>query len=266
MPRPAPKRDEELGDETRRLTAPEIFHQVAEDARAELKRSSSTLAFSGLAGGLTLGLTGLSVAAIRDLLGRGGWQDLVSYLAYPIGFVAVIIGRAQLFTENTLYPVILVLDERRHLWHTLRLWGVVFASNLVGATLFALLAVKSGALLSGMSGQLVEMGTEAVKGSAAHIFWSGVIGGWLIALVAWVVTASQWTIGQLAMVWVLTFVVGVGRFAHCIVTSGEIISAILAGPVLLSTYVTWLLIATSGNIVGGVVIVSVLNYGQVREL
>jgi formate-nitrite transporter family protein len=239
MPKPAPKRDEELGGETRRLTAPEIFHQVAEDARAELKRSNSNLAFSGLAGGLTLGLTGLSVAAVRDMLGRGGWQDLVSYLAYPIGFIAVIIGRAQLFTENTLYPVILVLDERGHFWHTLRLWGVVFASNLLGATLFAVLA---------------------------HIFWSGVIGGWLIALVAWVVTASQWTIGQLAMVWLLTFVVGVGKFSHCIVTSSEIISAILMGQVAVGTYVLWLLTATAGNIVGGVVIVSVLNYGQVREI
>jgi formate-nitrite transporter family protein len=111
MSRPAVKREEELWDETRRLTAPEIFHQVAEDARAELKRSNSTLAFSGLAGGLTLGLTGLLVVAIRDMLGPGGWQYLVSYLAYPIGFVAVVIGRAQHFTENTLYPVILVLDE-----------------------------------------------------------------------------------------------------------------------------------------------------------
>jgi formate-nitrite transporter family protein len=266
MPRPPAKRTEELGDETRRLTAPEIFHQVAEDARAELKRSNSALAFSGLAGGLTLGLTGLSVAAIRDLLGRGAWQDLVSYLAYPIGFIAVIIGRAQLFTENTLYPVILVLDERRHLWDTLRLWAVVFASNLVGATLFALLAVKSEALRPGVAQQLVELGKESVQGPAAHIFWSGVIGGWLIALVAWVVNASQWTIGQLAMVWLLTFVVGVGRFSHCIVTSGEIISAILMGPVTLGTYLQWLLPATSGNIVGGVVIVSVLNYGQVREI
>jgi formate/nitrite transporter FocA (FNT family) len=200
------------------------------------------------------------------MLGRGGWQDLVSYLAYPIGFIAVIIGRAQLFTENTLYPVILVLDERRHFWHTLRLWGVVFASNLLGATLFAVLAVKSGALRPGTAEQLVALGVDAVQGPYAHIFWSGVIGGWLIALVAWVVTASQWTIGQLAMVWLLTFVVGVGRFSHCIVTSGEIVSAILMGQVALGTYVLWLLTATAGNIVGGVLIVSVLNYGQVREI
>jgi formate/nitrite transporter FocA (FNT family) len=200
MPKPPPKRDEELGNESRRLTAPEIFHNVAEDAREELRRSPTKLAFSGLAGGLTLGLTGLSVAAIRALLGHGGWQDLVSYLIYPVGFIAVIIGRAQLFTENTLYPVILVLDERRYYFETLRLWGVVFAANITGALLFSLLAIKSPALFPGIAHQLVDLGVEALQGSGSHIFWSGVIGGWLIALVAWVVTASQWTIGQLAMV------------------------------------------------------------------
>ena len=266
MSRPVAKRDEEYSAETGRLTAPEIFLNVVDDAKRELKRSSKKLAFSGLAGGLTLGLTGLSVAAIRALLGRGGWQDLVSYLAYPIGFIAVVIGRAQLFTENTLYPVILVLDEHRYLLQTLRLWLVVFASNILGAMLFGLLAIKSGALLPGIAEQLVMLGDESLIGSNSHIFWSGVIGGWLIALVAWVVTASQWTIGQLAMVWFLTFVVGVGKFSHCVVTSGEIISAVLAGDATLGQYLQWLALATSGNIVGGVVIVSVLNYGQVREI
>jgi formate/nitrite transporter FocA (FNT family) len=251
--------------ETHRLTAPEIFHAAVASARTELKRSSRTLFFSGLAGGLTLGLTGLSVAAVRTLLGHGPWQDFVSFLVYPVGFIAVIIGRAQLFTENTLYPVVLVLDERRHVFHTLRLWGVVFASNILGAFLFAVLATKTAALAPGIAEQLVNLGIEATHGSGAHFFWSGIIGGWLIALVAWVVTASQWTIGQLVMIWLLTFIVGIGRFAHCIVTSGEILSATLYGAVYPSTYFHWLLLATLGNIVGGVVIVSVLNYGQVRE-
>ena len=53
----------------------------------------------------------------------------------------------------------------------------------------------------------------------------------LIALVAWMVTASHWTIGQVVMIWLLTFVVGVGGFAHCIVTSCEILASAMAGPV-----------------------------------
>ena len=143
----------------------------------------------------------------------------------------------------------------------LRLWGVVLASNLIGATLFALLAITSGALRPGMANQLVQLGAIAFRSGAA-IFWSGVIGGWLIALVAWVVTASRERIGQLAVVWILTFVVGVGKFSHCVVTSSEIISAVIAGRVALGSYLQWLMLATSGNIVGGVVIVSVLNYGR----
>jgi formate/nitrite transporter FocA (FNT family) len=79
-----------------------------------------------------------------------------------------------------------------------------------------------------------------------------------------VVTASHWTIGQLAMIWLLTFVVGVGHFSHCIATSGEILSAVVAGVLTAGTYLHWLLFATLGNILGGVVMVSVLNYGQVR--
>jgi formate/nitrite transporter FocA (FNT family) len=67
------------------------------------------------------------------------------------------------------------------------------------------------------------------------------------------------------MIWLLTFVVGVGKFSHCIATSGEILSGVVAGAVLPSTFLRWLAVATSGNIVGGVVIVSLLNYGQVRE-
>jgi formate/nitrite transporter FocA (FNT family) len=72
---------------------------------------------------MTMGLTGLGGAAVRSLVGDGPWQELVSNLIYPVGFIAVIIGPAQLFTENTLYPVVLVLAKRHHLVATLRLWG-----------------------------------------------------------------------------------------------------------------------------------------------
>jgi formate-nitrite transporter family protein len=260
---------EDLAVDTSRLTAPEIFHAAQDNAREELKRSSRSLAFSGLLGGLTMGLTGLSVAAVRAILGSGGWEELVSFLVYPIGFIAVIIGRAQLFTENTLYPVVLILDERRylgrHLRQTLRLWSVVFSANVLGALLFALLAIRTGALPAETSSQLVTLGVGSVTGTASHFFWSGTVGGWLIALVAWMVTASQWTIGQVVMIWLLAFVVGIGKFAHCIATSGEILAAVVAGAASIDGYLRWLLFATLGNITGGVIIVSVLNYGQVRE-
>lgn len=250
----------------RRLTASEIFEAAIDNARQELKRSIRTLAFSGIEGGIAMGLTGLGVASVRALIGDGGWQQLVSYMIYPVGFITVIIGRAQLFTENTLYPVVLVLDKRQYMAATLRLWAVVFVSNVLGALVFALLVTKTSAVRPEIISELLKLGIAAAQGSASQLFWSGVIGGWLIALTAWTVTASHWTIGQLVMVWLLTFVVGVGRFAHCIATSTEILTVVASGGMPFMVYVHWIIPATLGNIVGGVLLVSLLNYGQVRGI
>jgi formate/nitrite transporter FocA (FNT family) len=82
--------------------------------------------------------------------------------------------------------------------------------------------------------------------------------------VAWMVSASHWTIGQIAVNWLLCFIVGAGHFAHCIATSGEIMAAALRGVTTFGAYFRWLLFATLGNIVGGITIVSLLNWGQVH--
>lgn len=250
--------------DTKRRTAHEIFDEAAELGRGELDRPVKALAFSGIAGGLTIGLTGLAVAAARAELGSQPSAHFIAQLFYPVGFISVIIGRAQLFTENTLFPVVLVLSERKYILPTLRLWAVVFFSNLGGAALFALLAARTGAVLPEVGKELVTLGLESAAHPTAAVFWTGVIGGWLIALVAWMVTASHWTIGQIAVIWLLTFVVGAGHFAHCIATSGEILSAVFSGQLPFVHYVRWIIPATAGNIVGGVMIVSLLNWGQVK--
>lgn len=251
-------------EQSLRRTAQEIFERVEDNAHDELRRSTQALAFSGLAGGLSMGLTGLGVASAMAALGDAPGREFVAYAVYPLGFIAVIIGRAQLFTENTLYPVALILSERRHIMDTARLWAVVLLCNVVGAIGFAALAIKTESLRADIAGNLVQLGVAAAQGSYAHIFWSGVIGGWIIALVAWMVTASHWTIGQIAVIWLLTFVVGIGHFAHCIATTGEIVSAVFSGAVPFSRYLSWLVFATAGNILGGVVIVTLLNFGQVK--
>jgi formate/nitrite transporter FocA (FNT family) len=228
-----------------RPTANEIYEQVSRNARHELDRSVIGLSISGLAGGITMGLTVLSTSIVLSLLGQSPVARFVADLLYPIGFIAVILGRAQLFTENTLYPVALMLAERRHGWKTLRLWAIVLPCNVLGALLFALLAVRTGALLPAVVAAMTHLGLDAVAFSASHIFWSGVIGGWIIALVAWLVSGSH-------------------SIAHCIATSGEILAAVLNHQLPLSRYFAWLLPAALGNICGGVLLVTLLEYGQVK--
>jgi formate-nitrite transporter family protein len=246
-----------------RLTAAEIYAAAVRIGEDELKRSSTGLALSGLAAGLGMGLTGLGSAAVLAEVGDGVAHYLLAALLYPLGFIVVIVGRAQLFTENTLFPVVLVLDRRRHLGNTLRLWAVVFLANVVGALLFAILMIKAGAVSADVAEALSRLGNKTVQGSFVHLFWAGVAGGWIIALMAWLVTASRFTIGQIALVYLMTFVVGAAGLAHCIAGSTEALSAVLTGQVPVGTYMVWLLAATLGNTIGGVVIVSLLNYGQV---
>ncbi|HET7386250.1 MAG TPA: formate/nitrite transporter family protein [Nocardioidaceae bacterium] len=246
-----------------RLTAAEIFRVAVQTGEEELRRSSAGLGLSGIAAGLGMGLTGLGSATILAVAGEDASGHLLASLLYPLGFIVVILGRAQLFTENTLFPILVILDKRRDIASTLRLWAVVFVTNILGALLFAVLAMKTPSLSEELRSALSALGRHTVEGSFGHLFWAGVLGGWIIALMAWLVTAARFSIGQIVLVYLMTFVVGAAGLAHCIAGSGEALSAALAGDVSTGTYLLWLLAATLGNTVGGVLIVSLLNYGQV---
>jgi formate/nitrite transporter FocA (FNT family) len=246
-----------------RLTAAQIFADAVEIGEEELKRSSSGLAFSGFAAGLSMGLSGLGSAAVLVVAGHGPKAALLAALLYPLGFIAVIVGRAQLFTENTLFPVILVLDRRRHLVNTARLWGVVFGTNVLGALVFAALMIAVDTLTPSLRHSLEHLGAQSASGSWGSLFWKGIAGGWIIALVAWLVTASRDTSAQVVLIWLATFVIGAAHLAHCIAGSTEILAGVLGGHVAVGTFFYWLSAATLGNALGGVVMVSLLNYGQV---
>ncbi len=245
-----------------RPTAEDIYQQVALNAKTELKRSTMSLAISGFAGGIFMGLSGLGSALVLGLFGVSPTTHFVASMFYPIGFIVVIIGRAQLFTENTLYPVALVLSEKRELWNTLRLWCTVLPANVCGALAFAALAARTSALPAETRNALVQLGMTAAHVSPSTIFWSGVTAGWIIATAAWLVSGSHSITGSVMILWILTFVVGLGNFAHCIATSGEILSAVLVHQLPVISFFHWLWIAVSGNVCGGVLMVTLLEYGQ----
>lgn len=245
-----------------RPSAEEIYQQVARNAVQELQRRSLSLAVSGLTGGMFMGFSALGVGIVLAMLGTGPGAFLLSRMLYPLGFIVVIIGRSQLFTENTLYPVALVLAERRQLWNTLRLWAIVLPSNLLGAFAFASLISLTHALPAAVLDAIAQLGVEAAQKPLATVFWSGVMGGWIIATAAWMVSGSHSVTGSVALIWLLTFIVGAGNFAHCIASSAEILTAALVHQVSFGSYFAWLGPAVAGNICGGVLMVTLLEYGQ----
>ncbi|HEY3703811.1 MAG TPA: formate/nitrite transporter family protein [Terracidiphilus sp.] len=245
-----------------RPSAEDIYKQVANNARQELKRSNVSLAISGFAGGAFMGLSALGLAIGMALLGSSPTAHLLASMLYPLGFIVVILGRSQLFTENTLYPVALVLAEKREFWNTLRLWSIVLPANIVGALAFSAMAARTPALEPRYVEALTHLGVQGLAHPPGALFWSGVIGGWMIALAAWLVSGSHSITGSVVLIWMLTFVVGAGSFAHCIASSCEILVAVLTGHASWSAYAQWLGPAVAGNICGGVGLVTVLEYGQ----
>jgi formate/nitrite transporter FocA (FNT family) len=246
-----------------RPSAEEIFKQVATNARQELKRPSIALAISGFGGGAFMGLSALGTAITLALLGNSNTTQIVSRMFYPVGFIVVILGRSQLFTENTLYPVALVLAEKREFWNTMRLWAVVLPANVAGAFAFAMIAALTPALDPQIVQSLSQLGLAAIAHPAWTVFWSGVIGGWIIALTAWLVSGSHSITGSVMVIWILTFIVGLGNFAHCIASSCEVMVAVLTHRAEWMAYPRWFFPTVTGNICGGVGLVTILEYGQV---
>lgn len=249
-----------------RPSAEEIFKQVAINARQELKRSTLALGISGFGGGAFMGLSALGVSMVTSLLGNAPAARIFASMFYPLGFIVVILGRSQLFTENTLYPVALVLSEKKELRNTLRLWSVVFPANVAGALAFAMIAARTPAIDPSIVRAMVQLGLNATAHSGLQIFWSGIIAGWVIALAAWMVSGSHSITGSVMVIWMLTFVIGLGNFAHCVASSCEVLVAVLAHRAPWSAYPVWLFPAVTGNICGGVGLVTILEYGQVLHV
>jgi len=246
-----------------RPSAEDIYEQVATNARQELERSSLALALSGFGAGAFMGLSALGTAIGIALLNDSSHARILSRMFYPLGFIVVIIGRSQLFTENTLYPVALVLKEKRQFWNTMRLWVVVLPTNVLGALAFATLATHTSAIEPQFVSTMGALGARAISHPASTVFWSGVIAGWMIALAAWLVSASHSVTGSVMVIWMLTYVVGLGDFAHCIASSCEILTTVLSHQASWISFFQWFGPAVSGNIIGGVCLVTILEYGQV---
>ena len=123
-----------------------VYRAILSEGREELKRSSSALFWSGLAAGLSMGFSMISEGLLQAHLPETEWRPLVVKLGYSIGFLIVVLGRQQLFTENTLTPILPLLIDRRKemLWNVLRLWGVVLVANLLGACMIAWVISSDG--------------------------------------------------------------------------------------------------------------------------
>ncbi|WP_347093410.1 formate/nitrite transporter family protein [Sphingomonas parapaucimobilis] len=245
--------------------AKDLHRAVREAGESELDRPAGALFWSGLAAGIAIHSSLIAEGALHAGLPDAPWRGLVAALGYPVGFLVVILGRMQLFTESTI-TAMLPLVTKPSLWalrRTVRLWAIVLGANLIGTALAAGM-VAAGALGNAeIREAMVTVSARILELGGWTTFVNAIPAGFLIAVVAWILPN-----GRTQAFWIIlaiTYVIAIAGFSHSIVGADEAFLLLFTGHADLGRTVFGLLIpAILGNLVGGAGLFTLLAHGQVQ--
>ena len=247
-----------------RFSADEIYQRLTATASDEMGRSFIKLFFSGFAAGMIIGATFIGRAAMthaypNDPVGLGN-------LLYPIGFITIVLGGYQLFTENTLTPVTLILNRRASIPALLRLWIIVLCANVSGAALSAFLLAHTGILDPDVTETAKHFGEHALSYSWSDLFFKAAIAGGNVATMVWLVHAARDTISRIFIIYIIMFMVPAANLFHCVTGSLEVMFLYFkGGTTLYAAFVDFFVPVVLGNIVGGIGFVALVNYGMTSK-
>jgi formate-nitrite transporter family protein len=252
-------------EEGTRLSAREIHENILRPAEHEIRRPAAALLWSSLASGLVIGFSPLAAAFASEVAAEP-YAHAAAAAAYPLGFIFVIMARSELFTENTLVPVVPFLErrDRETFGRLVRMWVLLLAGNLAGAIIFGLALAHTPILEPAVESELLRISREATSGGFGRILYAGVFAGWLIALLAWLLASTRSTPAQIILIWLCTAPIAALDFRHSIAGSIEAFYRAGIGDASWSGMLGEFVVpSVLGNAIGGVLLVALLNYGQV---
>lgn len=252
--------------EHKSLKASAVFDIIRREGDKELTRNFNALWWSGVAAGLSIGFSVVAEGVLAAHLPDAPWTPLVDNLGYCVGFLIVILGHQQLFTENTLTAVLPAMTRGKAIWWLilLRLWLIVLAANLVGCALFAAYLSYSGVLSAEVFAAVTHLSEHMMAKTPYDMFIGGIMAGWLIAALVWMLPSSEGS--EFLVITLMTYLIAAGDFTHVIAGSVEALFLVFEGKVLLAdAAVNFFLPTLAGNVTGGTVLFAVLSYAQVRD-
>src|SRR5579872_1957056 len=223
------ERQRQEAEDRTSVTALVVHEAIRKDGDTELQRPVSALAWSGLAAGLSMGFSFFAEGLLRTYLPATTWRPLLTNLGYPFGFLIVIVGRQQLFTENTLTAIIPLLARRNFttLTAVLKLWAVVLVANLAGAHAFAWVVGKTALMQPPVQDAMRQVAAGAADVSPGNAILRGIFAGWLIAMVVWMLAATDSS--RIVIIVILTYIVGLANLTHVVVGSVEVLFLVMVG-------------------------------------
>ncbi|MEX0921734.1 MAG: formate/nitrite transporter family protein [Rhodovibrionaceae bacterium] len=248
------------------LPAPLVYQIIREEGERELSRPAVALWWSGLAAGMCIGLSLYGKALLHTHLPDAEWRPLVENFGYCIGFLVVILSRHQLFTENTITPILPLMVRRTWycLYCVIRMWLLVAGANLVGALLFALFwnysQIADAELLEAMR----EIGRESMQNSLLPMFTKAIAAGFLMAALVWIMPTAKGA--EFWVIVVISYLIAVAELTHIVSGGVGVLLLVLAGETLIpGFFLDFGIPVFIGNVIGGAGLFSVLVYAQVRQ-
>lgn len=244
-----------------------IFEAIRRAGEHELARPFSALWWSGVAAGLAISTSVLFKGSLASILPDAAWSAGISNLGYTVGFLIVILGRMQLFTENTITPILPLFQgpTRAKFYKTARLWGIVLIANLVGCAAAALVLVHGHILPEPRLEGVLAISRHYAEATALQHFAWGIPAGFIIAALVWILPRME-SAGEVLMIVILTYVIGLGGMSHVVAGSTELFILVARGELgAISAVLEGILPALAGNVLGGTGIFTALTYAQLRE-
>jgi formate/nitrite transporter FocA (FNT family) len=241
-----------------------VYETIRREGEEELHRPPAALGWSALAAGLSMGFSFIAQGLLMAHLPDQPWRPLIASVGYCVGFLIVILGRQQLFTENTLTVVLplLLRKDLSTLLRMLRLWGVVLAGNLLGTFLFALCIGKIGLFDAHTQQCLTQIGLGHLGASFGIVLVRAIFAGWLIALMVWLLPGAE--NARVSIIIIVTYLVGISKFNHIIAGSTTMLFLVVTKSISWETYIVQFFLPTLlGNAIGGLSLVAALGHAQV---
>ena len=258
--------EEEAVKEASHLSAKLVYQVVRREGDEELRRPNTSLFWSGIAAGVCISFSVIGEGLFKTYLPDTQWLPLMESLGYTFGFLIVIVGRMQLFTENTLTTVLPLFARPSlyNLWCVARLWGIVLGANVIGCFIAAAFIAWMPTFEPEMLASITEISKHATEHGAWLGFAKAIPAGLLIAALVWMLAAGEQD--NFFIIILMTWLIAAGGFTHIIAGSVEMAFLLLTGELgLIPAIFGFFIPVFLGNVFGGTVVFGMITWGQVRE-
>ncbi len=248
----------------------EIYKRTKEEGERRLARPVTEEVSTGLAAGFDIVAGIIALALVETQLEHWMGKDaahVFGAMAFGIGFIFLVVGRGELFTENFLVPLAGLDHRSRASWRNLaKLWLISPIANVAGGLVMILIVTTHSVLPFGTGKTMVDIAETLHANGWLALFMSAVFAGGLITAMTWFIEGQTSMMVRVVVAWIVGSFLALGSLNHVVVVTLELIFGYRYGAgygwaVIAENF----LLAAAGNILGGIGLVTLNRFTQGRS-